>query len=238
MLSAIVAVVLSQFPVELPRELGHLRLMSSKATDKGVEIELEYQNVTELTFSSVSIECTVFDHRDVAVNDEYKVLNNDGQGLAPGSRLFTKLVVTDHVSRARRAECAVARANKAKVQLASAPAEEVLRTPIVRERPAPTSPPTVPDAVEAPRPVAAPSDPASAKPPAPVEPVSKLPSVEKPTTTPPPAAVSTQPPAKPTPAPMEACCKKCGGNTKACGDSCIPINQKCREWTGCACTVE
>ena len=237
MLFAIAAVVLTQFPVELPRELGHLRLMSSKATDKGVEIELEYQNVTELTFSTVSIECTVFDHRDVAVSDEYKVLNNDGQGLAPGARLFAKLVVTDHVSRGRRAECAVARANKAKVQLASAPAEEMLRTPIVRERPAPIPAPTVttpvPEAVEAPKPI----EPATAKPPAPTEPQSKLPP-QAPVTTPAPAPVSAPPPAKPTPAPMEACCKKCGGATKACGDSCIPINQKCREWTGCACTVE
>ncbi len=229
MLSLITLAVLSQFPVDLPRELGHLRLMSSKATDKGVEIELEYENVTELTFASVGIECTVFDHREVAVNDEYKVLNNDNQGIAPGTRMFTKLVVTDHVSRGRRAECAVTRANKAAVQVASAATEEQVRTPIIRSTPRPAA--VVPAPVEEKPAVVAPSAPVSSP---------------SPTVTPAPAAVSApvkveRAPEVSKPAPVQepqVCCKKCGGNTKACGDSCIPINQKCRQWAGCACTVE
>ena len=230
MLSLIAAAVLSQFPVNLPRELGHLRLMSSKATDKGIEIELEYENVTELTFASVGVECTVFDHREVSVNDEYKVLNNDNQGIAPGTRMFIKLVVPDRVSRGRRAECAVTRANKAAVQVASAATEEQVRTPIIRSSPKPAPAPVVPAAVEEKPAVVAPA--------------------AAPTVTPAPATV-TGPVSAPVkverapevskPAPVQepqVCCKKCGGNTKACGDSCIPINQKCRQWAGCACTVE
>lgn len=229
MLSLMTAIVVSQFHVDFPRELGHLRLMSNKVTDKGIEIELEYENVTELTFSSVGIECTVFDHREVAVNDEYKVLNNDNQGIAPGTRMFTKLLVTDHVNRGRRAECAVTRANKALVQVASAATEEQIRTPIIRSTPKP---------VVTPAPAVVEEKPAVA-PPAPVTgPTSALPAASAPISAP--VKIDRAPAVTPAPSTEAAqvCCKKCGGNTKACGDSCIPINQKCRQWSGCACTVE
>ena len=254
MLFVIAAVVLSQVPVELPRELGHLRLMSSKTTDKGVEIELEYVNVTETTFASVGIECTLFDHREVAVNDQYLVVNNDGQGFAPGARTFAKVIVADHVSRARRAECLVNRANKAKIQLASAPTEEPYRAPIIRERPPEKAPAAEPTSI------IKPTDPTPTVNPTPTEPTSILkPAATTPatTTTTPAATVVTTPaaggtkpaavtsPAAVTPAPAtplkppeQQCCKKCSGATKACGDTCIPINEKCREWAGCACTVE
>ncbi len=261
MLSAIAAVLLSQFPVELPRELGHLRMMSGKASDKGVEIELEYENVTEVTFASVGVECTVFDHRDVAVNDEYKVLNNSGQGFAPGARAFVSMVVPDRVTRGRRAECAVTRANKSPVQVASAATEEMMRQPIVRERPPAAVIEPEPEATPAPAPAPVPAPtpapasvtkppeekvvapPAAATTTTPAKPVTAPPAAAPPAAKVPPPVVTPAPiaapaPATPAPAGADLCCKKCGGTMKACGDSCIPIAQKCREWTGCACTVE
>lgn len=227
MLSLLLSAVVAQsFPVELPKEFGHLRLLTSTSTGKGIEIELEYENVTDVTFSSVGIECTTFDHRDTMVNDEYKVLKQDGQDLAPGARMFAKLVVKDRVNRARRAECVVNRVNKAKIQLAAAPAEEPAnaRTTISR--------PISPDV----EPTAEPAVPAPAT--GPAEPLGVATQPTVPAVAPAKGGVSQPPPAAaPTPA-QGACCKKCGGNTKACGDTCIPINQKCRDWAGCACTVE
>lgn len=243
MLSIILSAVVAQsFPVELPREFGHLRLLTSKSTDKGIEIELEYENVTDATFSSVGVECTTFDHRDVMVNDEYRVLKQDGQDLAPGARMFAKLLVKDRVSRAQRAECVINRANKAKLQLAAGPSEEPAkaRTKISR----PSSPDVEPAAETAvPSPVAGPAlAPGAATKQAASPAAPDLAPAKGGVSAPPAGAAPVAVPATPAPAsapPADgACCKKCGGNTKACGDACIPINQKCRDWAGCACTVE
>ncbi len=238
---ALVAVVLSQqFPVTLPRELGHLRLVSGQSTPKGVEVALEYENVTDTTFASVGIECTLFDHREVVVNDEYKVINNDSQGFAPGTRVPVQLVITDHLGRGRRTECAVTRGNKAEVQLAALPVEESPPAPVVRPRREPAVAPTpAPEKEKAPAPAPVAPEKVSAPP------ASKDPAVVAPAaSTPAPSAVSAPPKVERAPAPAattpaaEVCCKKCSGNTKACGDTCIPIAQKCRTWAGCACTVE
>lgn len=254
MISTIVAVVLSQFAVSLPRELGHLRLVSSQVTDQGIAIELEYVNVTETSFSSVGIECMVIDHREVVVNDEYKVFTNEGQGFAPGTRVTAKLLVTDHVNRGRRAECAVTHGNRSEAKAASD--TEVPRTssPVVRPIEVPVLVAPDEEVLTAPAPTTkapatAPSDranPTTAPTTSATETSTSDGGTTTPVSTPPtstsgsmtaPAKVETSsPPAEvPQPAP---CCKKCGGNTKACGDSCIPLTQKCRTWAGCACTVE
>jgi hypothetical protein len=34
-----------------------------------------------------------------------------------------------------------------------------------------------------------------------------------------------------------SCCKKCGANSKPCGDSCISLSKSCSKYGGCACHI-
>jgi hypothetical protein len=53
-----------------------------------------------------------------------------------------------------------------------------------------------------------------------------------PTWTPIPVRVATIPSLSPN---TSSCCKHCGPNSKACGDSCISKNKNCKKGPGCAC---
>ncbi|MBL9037450.1 MAG: hypothetical protein JNG84_02940 [Archangium sp.] len=176
MRALLVAAVLAQVPVDLPAQLGHLRVLSSQTTDRGIELSLEYDNDTGATLKSATIECTVLDHRDAVVNDETKVIGGD-TGIAPGQTVAVAMIVPDRVSRAHHAECVVTKVRKGEVR-ASAP------TPTTKDEAT-----TMDEAVETP---------AAAK-------------------------------------PENACCVKCRAGEKACGDLCVPMNQRCRRTPGCAC---